>query len=149
MIFDYEALKAKITKNVLKIIGEKSVRVLIAEINTYVDDVEYGLEPFLDVFGSHIFDGKNIKQALKTAIDNDEYGYLDDVFDVINWIEGEINLKSVYKKWPDNTDESDTVVASLLKEIVEENATSFQRIEKFYFHHFDEFDFITIIGEPI
>lgn len=148
------ALKAKITKHILKTVGNKSVKIIVAEINTYYDDLIDELMdndtmnhvPFLDLFTIE-HDGDKFDRELKKAIEQDEFGYISDLFSFEDneYVEAEISLGSIYyPKWPKNIDESDAIVISILKEIVDENTESFASIERFYFHHFGEFDLILI-----
>jgi|LGOV01.1.fsa_nt_gb hypothetical protein len=140
-------MKTKITKELLKLVKCKSANILIAEVNTYYDDL-FGDEsvPFLDLFISNA-SGSLFDSELKKAIEHDEIGYVTDPFSFEDseYVESEISLGTIYySDWPENGDKSNKIVISILKEIVAENTASFSNAERFYFHRISEPKFTVI-----
>ena len=143
-----ETLKKKITENILKTVNNKTINIIVCNINTYTDlaDEKYNNVPHLDI-NTIIKNGDEFDIALKTAIDQDEFGYVSDLygFEDDEFIEEEIGLDLIYfPDWPNNIDDNDAIIISILKEIVDKNINMFNHIERFYFHHFGEFDMVTI-----
>lgn len=144
-----ETLKKKITENILKIVRNKSINIIVCNINTYTDlaSEKYSSVPHLDIF-TVIKDGDEFDIALKAAMDQDEFGYVSDLYGLEDdeCIEEEIALDLIYfPDWPNNIDSNDAIIISILKEIVDKNTNKFNHIERFYFHHYDDFDIVTIL----
>ncbi|QXP61547.1 hypothetical protein [Olleya sp. HaHaR_3_96] len=144
-----ETLKKKITEHILKIVSNKTIKIIVCDINAYTDlaSEKYNNVPHLDI-STIIKNGNEFDIALKTAIDQDEFEYISDLygFEDDEYIEEEIALDLIYfPDWPNNIDDNDAIIISILKEIVDKNTNLFNHIERFYFHHFGELDLVTIL----
>lgn len=114
----------------------------------YVDtttDENMKIVPFLNIYGSLVFDEVNFDAAFVKAVDNSDSGYIEDILEEIDSSSFEINLSAFYPNWPDEIETGDHKVINIIKSVIDKNQNKFNLVQKLYFNHVDNFDFVKII----
>lgn len=143
---DETSLLEKIKTTLLHIVEHKEKpEIIFVEIDTGGSDE--GIVPFLNIHGSHILPDNDFQEAIKTAVEHDNYGYIVDVLDVVEWDEFELKLVPLYPNWPNERTNGDQKIVNTIKDTIQENPKSFTHVKVLYFHYVDNFDFVKIIDE--
>ncbi|WP_163407013.1 hypothetical protein [Flavobacterium ajazii] len=139
----------QIEKTLLEIVShEDNPTIIFVYIDTSIDE-KMETVPFLNIYGSLIFDNGNFEEALKKAVYNCDSGYIEDVLEEIDSSSFEINLSAFYPNWPEKLEFGDHKVINIINSVIDKNQEKFNLVEKLYFAYVDNFHFVKIIDKPI
>ena len=142
-------LNKQIEDTLLKIVSHKdNPEIIFIYIDTSAAE-NMEIVPFVNIYGSSVFDGANFDDALKMTIDNCDGGYIEDVLKEIDSSSFQINLSTFYPNWPDELESGDQKVINVIKSVLNKNNEKFNSVKKLYFDYVDSFDFVKIIDKPI
>lgn len=138
----------QIEETLLRIVShEDHPEIIFIYIDTSTDE-NIEIVPFLNIYGSLIFDEANLDEAIKNAVDNFDSGYIEDVLQDIDSSSFEINLSAFYPNWPEEVEIGDQKILNILNLVINKNQEKFSLIKKIYFDYVDNFDFVKIIDKP-
>lgn len=144
-----EDVLAQIEKTLLRIVThEDCPEIILVELDTGGSTLpEEGIIPYLNLTGSNVLEGENLDEAIQTAIEEDEFGYILDVLDNIDWDEFEIRLPALYPDWPKEIDKGNEKIVASLNATFQNHKEKFRHVKKLYFHTVDNFNFVKIIDD--
>ena len=142
-----EKVLSRIEEGLLSIVThEERPDIIMIEIDA--GGAEEGIVPFLNIYGSLVLDDESLDEAIQTAHEQDEFGYIIDVLDPIVEDDFEIKLAPLYPEWPMKREEGDQAIVAVLKATVDQNKEAFKHIKKMYFSYVDNLGFVKIIDQP-
>lgn len=134
-----------IEDRLLRIVShEGKPKIVFMYVDTTTDE-NMKVVPFLNIYGSLVFDEANFDAALVKAVDNSDSGYIEDILEEIDSSSFEINLSAFYPNWPDDIATGDQKVINVINSVIDKNQNNFNLVQKLYFNHIDNFDFVKII----
>lgn len=137
----------QIEETLLKIVSHKNnPAIIFIDIDTSIENGE--IVPFLNIYGSLVFDEVSCDDALIQAVDNSDSSYIEGVLEEIDSSSFEINLSVFYPDWPEELETGDKKVISIINSLLNKNKEKFNLVEKLYFHYVDNLDFVKIIDKP-
>lgn len=137
----------QIQETLLKVVSHTDIPAIVfIYIDTSADE-NTKIVPFLNIYSSLIFDDSNLDEAIKSAVDNCDSTYIEDVLQDIDSSSFEINLSAFYPDWPEELEIGDQKILNILNLIINKNQEKFNFIEKLYFDYVDNFDFVKIIDK--
>ena len=144
---DIIIIKKEIERVMLEVANQNDKPdVVMIYIDTSYDD-ESNIVPFLNIFGYKTFDNEDFDEAIKTALKQENEGFMWDVLDEFYSSTFDINLSVFYPQWPNNFEDGDQKVVTFIKKILSKEMQRFEHIRKLYFYHVDSFEFIKIIDK--
>lgn len=145
-----EDVLAQIEKTLLRIVThEDSPEIVFVELDTGGSTLPgEGIIPYLNLTGANVLENERLDAAIQTAIEEDEFGYILDVLDNIDWDEFEIRLPALYPNWPKETEKGDEKIVACLNATFQSHKEKFKHVKKLYFYTADNFNFIKIIDKP-
>lgn len=151
MMKEEEGVLAQIEKALLRIVmHEGRPEIVFAELDTGGSAMpEEGIIPYLNLIGSNVLGGKGFDEAIQLAIEEDEFGYIEDALDPVGWDNFEIRLPPLYPEWPENIEEGNKRVVASLEAAVQSHEEKFERVKRLYFHVVDNLSFVKIIDRPV
>ncbi len=109
---------------------------------------EENIIPYLNIYGSKVYSRHNFDDAMQTAVEKEEFGYIMDVLDIIEFDEFSIGLVSLYPKWPNDQQAGDKVIVEKINKMIKENKEEFKHVKKIFFNYADSLDWIKFIDLP-
>src|SRR5690554_1774899 len=142
-----ETILTQIEETLLRIVThEDCPEIVLVALDTGGSNLpDEGIIPYLNIYGSNVLEDDNLDEAIQTAIEQDEFGYMEDVLDSIAWDDFEIRLPALYPDWPKERDKGDKKIVGTLNATYQNNKEKFKHVKKLYFHYVDQFDFVKII----
>nr|WP_294922239.1 hypothetical protein [uncultured Flavobacterium sp.] len=137
----------QIEETLLKIVShEDNPTIIFVYIDTSTDESMVTV-PFLNIYGSLVFDEASFDDALIQALENGDSGYIEDVLEEIDSSSFEINLSVFYPNWPEEIETGDQKIINSINSVINKNKEKFNLVEKLYFHYVDNLDFVKIIDK--
>lgn len=130
---------------------ENRPEIIFVEIDSSVSDIkEEGMVPFLNIYGYNLFENSNFDEAINTAEENDDFGYITDILRHVARSDFEIKIVALFADFtdPNQQDGEDTII-KIIQDMVDSSSAVFANVKRLYFHYVDDYEFVKIINLPL
>lgn len=144
---DKKIITKEIERVIIKVANHKgNPDIIMIWIDTSYDK-DSSVVPFFNISANKVFKNTDFDEAIKAASEQQDEGFLWDVLDETYSSMFEINLSAFYPQWPEDYENKDKNVVSIIKDLLNKDMLRFEHIQKMYFFHVGSLNFTKIIDK--